>query len=311
MEDLRATPLIIDTDIGGDADDALAVTAAARCSPHLTLLLTGDETGGAHGPGRRARFARHLLDGLGRADVPVVAGASLDDTPYYCVDGLVPDTVPAQDTDVVTAVRTVAAAHPGPLRWVGMGPLTNLARLVEEAPELTPRLRVTQMGGALRYRHPDRAEHNFRLDVDAVHTVFAAMADGRLAPGEFVTSEITFVPDTEVHAAHPLYRTLAAPDAPDWAGLLAAHLDRWFTRFHPASKQHDALALSAALALPFVDSRPLSLVVDAIGRTTSADHGTPVRVSHAARYGAFMAWLHQRLDPDVEPAHPAPPQVRH
>jgi hypothetical protein len=38
--------------------------------PELSLVLTSDERGG-----ERARFARHLLNLLGRPEVPVVAGA--------------------------------------------------------------------------------------------------------------------------------------------------------------------------------------------------------------------------------------------
>ncbi|MEY9211617.1 nucleoside hydrolase [Thermobifida halotolerans] len=306
----RGNAMIIDTDIGGDPDDAIALTAAARCVPELALVITSDEVADAHGHGRRARFARWLLDALGRTDVPVVAGADLGNTRYYCVEGLTPDTVPHQDTDVVAAVRALAAVRPGPIRWVGMGPMTNLARLLEQAPELAPRLRITQMGGALRYRDPDRAEHNFRLDVAAVHAVFTAVAAGHLRLPEFVTSEITFVADTEVDADHPLYRGLTEPGAPTWAGLLAAHLDRWFVRFHPATKQHDALALSAALGLPFVDSEPMPLAVDRIGRTTAAGHGTRVRVSTSAHYPGFMSWLRDRLDPAVAPTGPSLPPVK-
>ncbi|MFC3997083.1 nucleoside hydrolase [Nocardiopsis sediminis] len=307
-DELRRIPLIIDTDIGGDADDALAVTIAARCVPDLALVVTTDETGPDHGPRQRARFARHLLDAIGRHEVPVVAGACLGETRYYCVDSLVPADVPDQKTDVVGAVRAVAAAHPGPIRWVGMGPMTNLARVVEEAPEAAARLRVTQMGGALRYRDPERAEHNFRLDVPAVHAVFAAVAEGRLPPPEFVTSEVTFVPAIKVTPDHPVTRRLAAPDAPPWAHLLHAHLDRWFAGSGgfriPGTLQHDGLTLSAALGLPYVDSTPMPLAVDAIGRTTESPDGTVVQVSVSARYQAFMTWLETNLDPAAIPSGP-------
>ena len=99
-EDLRGTPVIIDTDLGGDGDDALAVTAAARCLPNLVAVITGDEVLG----GERARFARHLLDLLGRTDVVTAAGADLGNTRYFVVEDLVPDTVPAQRADVGKSV---------------------------------------------------------------------------------------------------------------------------------------------------------------------------------------------------------------
>ncbi|POX41348.1 nucleoside hydrolase [Streptomyces sp. Ru73] len=301
-EDLRSAPVIIDTDIGGDADDALAVVAAARSLPRLALVLTSDETGPAVGYGERARFARYLLDLTGRTDVAVASGVSLGDTRYYCADGLVPDELPRQPADVVAAVRAVCAAVPGPVQWVGMGPLSNLALVLEAAPELAPRLHVTQMGGALNYRDPSRAEHNFRLDVPSVHKVFEAVGTGLLPTPYFVTSEVTFTSEMEVTAEHPVYGALAAPGAPAWAGLLVAHMRQWFARFHPGTIQHDALTLSAALQLPFVDFDKMPVALDGIGRTTRADTGVPVWLSLSAHYPAFMRWLSQRLDPAWEPS---------
>jgi hypothetical protein len=63
---------IIDTDIGTDVDDAMAISLAAL-SPDLEIL--GVTTVHADAP-LRARIARKLLDLAGRNDVPVVSGAS-------------------------------------------------------------------------------------------------------------------------------------------------------------------------------------------------------------------------------------------
>ncbi|MFF4648073.1 nucleoside hydrolase [Streptomyces sp. NPDC001389] len=289
-EDLRGTPLIIDTDIGGDGDDALAVAAAARCAPELQLVLTGDESNGD-----RARFARHLLDLMGRHDVATVAGISLGGTPYFVVEHLIPETVSRQPADVVAAVRRVLDSTDGPVRWVGMAPLSNLAHVLAAVPDAAARLRVTQMGGALRYRNPETAEHNVRLDVPAAHQVLAAVAAGLLPTPEFVASEVTFTPSIEVTADSALYTWMSSEGAPAWAGLLADHLDAWFSRFYPGSMQHDALTLSAALDLPFVDSEPTRIAMDGIGRTTVSDTGTVLRWSITAEYDPFMRWLTQTL----------------
>lgn len=97
MADPDTGALIIDTDIGGDADDALAVAIAAPSVPELALLITTDattaeitaeaagETAGGHGsgPDQRARLARHLLDRIARTTraehgVPVRVSTSAD-----------------------------------------------------------------------------------------------------------------------------------------------------------------------------------------------------------------------------------------
>jgi inosine-uridine nucleoside N-ribohydrolase len=283
-----AGPVIIDTDIGGDGDDAIAVAIAALRLPDLALVLTSDEC-----DRQRARFATHFLAQLGRPDVPVVAGADLGNTRYLCVRDLIPAEVPAPSEDVVAAVEAVCDATDGPVRWVGMGPMSNLAAVLAARPHLAERLLVTQMGGALRYRDPSRAEHNVRLDPAAAVGVVRTPG----LPLWLVTSDVTFTPELEVTAAGPLYAALAAPDSPAWAQTLRAHLDRWFDGFHPGTIQHDALTLSAALHLPFVDFDKTTVAFDSIGRMSEDPAGTPVPLSTGAAYPMFMTWLHRQLIP--------------
>lgn len=52
----------------------------------------------------------------------------------------------------------------------GMGPMSNLARVLTDLPNARDRLVITQMGGALNYRDPERAEHNVRMDVVVART---------------------------------------------------------------------------------------------------------------------------------------------
>ncbi|RCV49065.1 nucleoside hydrolase [Marinitenerispora sediminis] len=297
------TPLIIDTDIGGDPDDAIALAAAARTVPELVLVLTNDETGPDVGHGQRARFARRLLDALGRDDVEVAAGHSAGATRYFCVEDLVPErTAPsalhdrsAPSSDVLTAVGKVLAATGGPVRWVGIGAFSNLARVLRELPEAAPRLRVTQMGGALRYRDPSRAEHNVRMDVPAAHDFLRHVAAGRLPRPTLVTSDVTFTTHIEVTPESAPRLLPVRADGPEWAALLRRHLDRWFARFYPGSMQHDALALSAALGLPFVRTERASVALDGIGRMSAAEGGAEVRLSVSADYPAFNDWLERVL----------------
>ncbi|HYN97743.1 MAG TPA: nucleoside hydrolase [Pilimelia sp.] len=325
-------PLIIDTDIGGDPDDAVAVVAAARTVPDLALVITNDETtdasdettdasdetndasdetndetGRGNGAaGLRARLARHLLDLCGRSDVPVVAGAALPGgTGYFCCAGIgSPAALPG---DVVAAVSAVAR-RPGPVRWLGIGAMTNLAAVLQARPELAARLDVTQMGGALRHRDPTRADHNVGLDPAAAARVLSAVPRLR-----FVTSEVTFRPEIEVGSDSPLYRSLAKPGAGPWAAVVRANFDCWFAGFHPTSMQHDALALAAALGVGVVAFDRVRVGFDAVGRMSRRSDGVAAEISVGADYVAFIDWLHRALDLPglaVSPALVAPAASR-
>ena len=134
------------------------------------------------------------------------------------------------------------------MRWVGIGALSNLADVLTAHPGLVDRLHVTQMGGAINYRHPDRAEHNFRLDPTAALTAVARVRDLRL-----VISDVTWTDRIAVDHGHEVYRLVAGSSAP-WAGLLRAHYDQWFA-YRESNKLHDPLTLSAAMGLGFCEVR--------------------------------------------------------
>ncbi|GAB2644629.1 nucleoside hydrolase [Kribbella swartbergensis] len=279
-------PMIIDTDAGGDPDDAVALVVAARRVPELALVVTSDEYGG-----ERARFVRHLLDVAGRPDVKVVTGSDLGNSRLYVVDGLFPDDVPKQQGDLVEAVADVCASTAGPVRWVGMGPLSNLARLQDERPELVAKLLVTQMGGAINYRNPSQAEHNFRMDPDAVIRLLPAL---ELWGPTFVVSDVTFNPAIEITADSPIYRRWAEPGAPPWAPILKQHCDRWMERY-PGTMQHDGLTLAAAMLWPGIRFSRERVALDHLGRMTLAEDGTEISMSVSVDYAAFMSWLDATL----------------
>ncbi|MEU8227008.1 nucleoside hydrolase [Kribbella sp. NPDC048915] len=279
-------PMIIDTDVGGDPDDTVALVTAARRVPELKLVITCDEYGG-----ERARFARHLLDLVGRPDVRVVAGSDLGNSRMWVVDGLCPSDIPQQAGDVVSAVGDVCAATDGPVRWVGMGPLSNLSVVQENRPELLPRFAVTQMGGAINYRDPTRAEHNFRVDPDAAIRMVPLLEPWLPT---FVLSDVTFNPAMEITRDSGLYKRWTLPGAQRWEQVLRAHWDRWMANY-PGSMQHDSLALAAAMLWPGVRFVRERVVLDELARMRLDANGTEIELSISADYPAFMRWLESAL----------------
>jgi len=144
--------LWIDTDIGTNVDDAVALLTAVA---HPSVELVGLSTVGAD-PERRAAVAVGLLAGAGvdLASVSVTAGA---------------EAAGDNADDVVQAVGVSGAEA-----VLAIGPLTNVAAMT--AAGVRPPA-VTIMGGALRpveHRGQLRTvEHNFASDPDAAAAVLA------------------------------------------------------------------------------------------------------------------------------------------
>ena len=144
--------LWIDTDVGSNVDDAVALLAALA---HPSVELVGVSTVGSD-PERRAAVAVGLLAGAGvdLGLVPVVAGAE------------------APGGDVSAVVEAVAGS--GAEALLAIGPLTNVAA-VTAAGARPPEMTI--MGGALRpVEHRGETmtiEHNFRSDPEAAAFVLA------------------------------------------------------------------------------------------------------------------------------------------
>ncbi len=296
-------PVILDADIGGEPDDAMALVIAARELPELTLVLTSDEMSG-----QRARFARLLLDAAGRPDIPVVAGRQLSATPCFFATGLTPGSVVAQPDDVAAAVRAACGRAGGAARWIGLGPLSNLAALLSRDPGLAERLFITQLTGTVNRGDHALPPRNFRLDPRAARQVLSAARYLRL-----VGFDAAGRPGCEITAATPVFRELAgaagaagvagvagAP-VPPWAGLLTSHCCQFFARYHPAVLPAAPLALAAALRLPFTPFAWAVLTADAAGRISERRGGRAVLLTQDIDYPAFARWLQARLDPRPRP----------
>jgi len=126
-------PIVLDTDVGTDVDDAFAIALAAK-SPELNLKAVTTVYGDVH---LRARMARKLLRLLGAADVPVAAGIDQPLTPGKQVywggwegEGFLTDedeSWPPESRGGVELILEVLDTSPDPVTLVAIGPLTNIA----------------------------------------------------------------------------------------------------------------------------------------------------------------------------------------
>ncbi len=177
--------IIIDTDPG--IDDAIAILYALR-HPDLDVVALTPVAGNI-GLSVTTRNAGRIC-ALAQVETPVHAGAAAPlgkeprpETGIHGNDGLggveFPEPVSAATSeDAVAALIAILEAHPPhTVDLHCLGPLTNLALLLERSPEAARRIRrVIAMGGALDEpgNVGPKAEFNIAHDPDAAATVLAA-----------------------------------------------------------------------------------------------------------------------------------------
>jgi purine nucleosidase len=149
-------PILFDTDIGSDVDDALALGLILACPAELELHAVTTVAGDA---ALRAQIAAALLALAGRRDVDVCAGEeqpllrARERFGWFGHEASYALPEPALRLSSEPAPqRIVRAARELPgLELVAVGPLTNLARALALDPELPGRVAgLTVMGGHVR-----------------------------------------------------------------------------------------------------------------------------------------------------------------
>jgi len=256
-------PLLLDTDLGTDVDDAIALAYLAK-SERFELLGVTTVNGDVH---RRAALATAVLRIAGREDVPVGVGASTalgGGTTRSMPAGIVasgpadplPDPVPTAE-DVITGALSAATE---PVHVCAVGAFTNVAAVLRDHPELHERVAgLHLMGGCLREHAlvpggPSRpAVPEFNLNGDAVA---AAVCLGlplplRLAPLD-ATNVVMFDDGDRaaIGSCGALGEALGA-QMDEWCALLRSRSDDPDV---PRVRLHDPLTI-VGIAMPEVEQR--------------------------------------------------------
>ncbi len=190
-------PILLDTDIGSDVDDAVAMGVLFSAADELELVAVTTVAGNTEG---RAWAAARMLGLAGHTDVEVCVGAQdavarrnrfvwrdIETKDYP--DG--PDAVRSVEPAAERIVRA-ATEVPG-LEIVAIGPLTNLAHALALDPDLPQKVaRLTIMGGHIRevrigsHVCAPGIDYNLCSDPEASVMVLGAGFDLRL-----VTADVT------------------------------------------------------------------------------------------------------------------------
>lgn len=279
--------IIIDTDPG--IDDAMAI-AYAIAHPDIELLALTTIFGNVRTE-EATRNALALLEHWGSdADVAEGEFAPLSiaaNEPSYLVHGSngfgevdIPASARSKHAlDAVDYIIEASKRFPGEIVICAVGPLTNLARLLERDPEMVSRLKaVVVMGGAVHRKGnvTPVAEANIWNDPHAADQVLAAGWPLVLAPLD-CTMPVVFTPD---------YMQALAKQSPLLCAPLA-EMAEFYARFYRSHMglggcvPHDVMALSW-LTVPGafrLQKGALAVVTDgpAIGQTLFQPGGTQSR----------------------------------
>jgi len=240
--------IILDTDIGTDVDDAMAVTLSA-ISPELKvegITTVHKDTV------LRARMVKKILYLLDRTDIPVYAGINevlLRNRELWWLghegEGLLTeddkDLTYESEHAVDFIIRTVME-NPGEINLVPIGPLTNIAISLIREPRLAKKVkRITIMGGVARMgknaSELDYFEHNASRDPESTHIVYSSGA-----PITMVGLDVTRQVMLKLKDVERLESTS------DELNLALAHMIRRWLEWY----KHDYTAMNDPLAVAMV-----------------------------------------------------------
>ena len=192
-------PVLFDTDIGTDIDDAVALAYLLR-QPQCELLGITTVSGEPH---RRAALARAVCRAAGQPAVPVHVGleAPLVASPLqtHAAQAEVLDAAACGEFSsrptAVDFLRQTIRARPGEITLLATGPLTNIGVLFALDPEIPTLLKqLVLMGGAywtrsVGFTQATGAEWNMRCDPEAAAIVFRSRVPCLRAAGLDVTTQ--------------------------------------------------------------------------------------------------------------------------
>jgi inosine-uridine nucleoside N-ribohydrolase len=284
--------VILDTDIGGDIDDAWALAFVLN---HEGFEPVGITIGDGNTP-ERARIACKMLHLAGRPRIPVAVGRKTDSRRTHQLAW-------AEDFEAVRPVGQSAASFivenakrfPGEITLIAVGPLQNVADALRLEPGLVSLLkRVVLMSGCVYGVAPDhpaakRAGHtgpqpewNVRAAIPDAQVVYSAGLPLTIVPLDATTrvrlndderQQVAGKGSPLTFALESLYRL--------WIGTPAARMT-----------VHDQLAVAEAAApgVYFGKKETLRLAVDDKGYTVVDPKGRDVAVCLEPRRDEFMKY---------------------
>jgi purine nucleosidase len=238
--------VILDTDIGTDVDDALALAVLLGSND---VDLIGITT--VYGDVRlRSAIAMHICF-LAKRAIPTYLGESnpisgrevwmsgSEGKNFGSLDSFTPQNISAIDF-----LTEAVIAQPESIDVVAIGPLTNIARAIQSSSDFEKKVkRVWIMGGDFTQ---SKVEHNFKCDVDAAKIVLESQI--QISILDLLNSQKTIIRMPEIDCIK---------GAPNLGSLLYSEIMGWIQpRNQDWTIPHDPIAALAMIAPEFFDTSP-------------------------------------------------------
>ena len=261
--------IILDTDIGSDVDDAMALLFALH-SPELDIKGVTTVYGDVN---LRAQIALKLIALDGKKGIPVALGIEkplLREREIWR-DGIEgkglitekeTDLIPVAEHAVDYIIRIVHE-NPGEIVLVAIGPLTNLAAAIIKDPSIISKIKeIIFIGGMARVSDNSLdvpvIEYNVRCDPEAARVVFRAGISIIMLGMDVTRQNSTFIDREDLkkikEVGNPVHLAAAA--------LLEIY---WEYLQKNGSWMHDALALAFAIDRSLVQTKKLLVEIETQG----------------------------------------------
>lgn len=282
--------ILIDTDIGGDVDDALALALALNSPEQLEIAgITNVYLANAW----RAGVTKRVLKVYGREEIPVCTGAEKPLIGWWD-ENRIPNSSPdygefrgeklPHASDFI-----IRMAEQEDLTLVAIGPMTNIGLALAKAPHIASRLRIVMMGGQVTKAHP---EWNIVCDPEAARIVFESGVPIHMI-GLDVTNRCQFTREEvdEVKAAGNAHTE-----------LLGEMMEIFIKNFGYLPILHDPLAMATLLWEDLVTFEEKKILIETAGQYTRGltvdcdwGDGVPVQVAVDVRVEEFKRRLIEKL----------------
>jgi purine nucleosidase len=258
-------PVLLDTDIGSDIDDAVCLAYLLK-QPRCELLGITTVSGNVQ---QRSALAAAVCDAGGRGEVPIhsgvpeplLTGPGQRKVPHYEVFEGRDHRKDFAPGTAIEFLRTQIRARPGEITLLAIGPLTNVALLFRLDPEIPSLLKeLVLMCGVFTSgagHTPGAREWNALVDPIATAIVYGA----RPAKFTSIGLEVTMKCQMDAGDVRKRFTAAGGPLAP-----VADMAEVWF-RHRPKLTFHDPLAAAVIFQPELCDYADGEVTVETESKT--------------------------------------------